>query len=90
MPRTARTPSIVPVGADQTAYLVIDCGFRFIPVGYSDVKPATSGPTSKPPSLISCQGNSTTRPASFALLRCPRIGTLIYRNDKLWRFFKKY
>jgi hypothetical protein len=51
---TGWTPRIVPYGADQTVYLVVD---RF---GFT-AKPKSSGQTSKPSSPISCQGNSTTR-----------------------------
>jgi hypothetical protein len=44
MPRTGWTPSIVPYGADQTVYLVVD---RFGGLGPSTARPKSSGQTSK-------------------------------------------
>lgn len=61
MPRTGWTPSLVPYGADQTAYLVID--------PLADRPPFAAKPKSRGPTIIvdlmSGQFNGPTRVVAF-------------------------
>jgi hypothetical protein len=66
MPRTGGTPRIVPYGADQTVYLVID---RFSGLGSVYRETEAERLISKPSLPISCRGNSTTRSALSPLTR---------------------
>jgi hypothetical protein len=82
VPSTGWTPRIVPYGADQTVYLVVD---RFGPFG--SVYRETEVERTDIETIIAdlCQGNSTTRFASWHSTRWS-IGQRTSRNRSLTKF----
>jgi hypothetical protein len=82
MPSTGWTTRIVPYGADETVYLVVD---RFDSSAAFTAKPKLSGQTSKRSLPISCQGNSTIQYASWHSTRWS-IGRRTSRNKSLTKF----
>jgi hypothetical protein len=67
MPRTGWTPSIVPYGADQTVYLVVD-GFGGIGTVYRETEVERTDPETVTADLMSGQFNDPLRVVAFNTL----------------------
>ena len=82
MPSTGWTPRIVPYGADQTVYLVVDRLRRHGSV-YRETEVKRTGLETIIVDLMS--GNSTTQSASLRSTRW-NIGRRTYQNRSLTKF----
>ena len=67
MPRTGWTPSIVPYGADQTVYLVVD-RFGGLGIAYRETDVERTDLETVITDLMSCQFNDPVRVVAFNTL----------------------